>query len=92
MVLNRGTTALTVAVPFEDIGDSLHTTYAVRDLWARANVSVIAHETELQLDVPAHGVRLPLTVAARAVVEGWRPGRGRQKCSRGRVQRCHGKS
>lgn len=69
MVLNRATTAQNVTVALEDVGDPFVTRYAIRDLWARTNLSSIPVVAQMgyqsfnlvntmQLDVPAHGVRL----------------------------------
>jgi hypothetical protein len=40
MVLNRGTTNATVNLAWEDVGDSMATAYAVRDLWQHVNLTV----------------------------------------------------
>lgn len=68
MVLNRAAVNQTVAVALEDVGDPFVTHYAIRDLWARANLSsvpVVApmgyqnwHVNTVPLLVPAHGVRM----------------------------------
>jgi hypothetical protein len=69
MVLNRAATVQHVTVALEDVGDPFVTHYAIRDLWARANLSSVpvvapmGYQTfnlvnTMQLDVPAHGVRL----------------------------------
>ena len=83
MVLNRGAANATYSLYFEDIGDSLHSAYATRDLWRHANLTAsrlalpaLAHggraaytageggaglgstAAGLELDVPAHGVRV----------------------------------
>lgn len=58
MVLNRGTASTSVTLPMEDVGDSLHTTYAVRDLWARKDLSATPAVQHTIVTVPAHGVRL----------------------------------
>ena len=49
-----------VTLPLEDVGDSMHSTYAVRDLWSRTNVSCGGNGCvkEMAVDVPGHGVRL----------------------------------
>jgi alpha-galactosidase len=56
MVLNRGDTPLTVSVELYDLGENLYDTYAVRDVWLRADLGV--KTGTLQVSVPAHGVRL----------------------------------
>jgi len=56
MVLNRGPSNTTVKLNLEDVGDSMHTTYHVRDLWAHQNLSVATNA--ISLTVPSHGVRL----------------------------------
>lgn len=69
MVLNRDTVARNITVALEDIGDPFVTHYAIRDLWARTNLSstpVVAtmgyqsfnHVNAMKLEVPSHGVRL----------------------------------
>ena len=67
MVLNRGEANASMTLLMEDVGDSLHTTYRVRDLWLKANLSGEPAVTRLVVDVPAHGVRLlrlwPMTPA-----------------------------
>ena len=47
MVLNRGAANATVRIPAEDVGDSMHSTYLVRDLWEHRNLTmeVIARPT-----------------------------------------------
>ena len=68
-VLNRDTVARNITVALEDIGDPFVTHYAIRDLWARTNLSstpVVAtmgyqsfnHVNAMKLEVPSHGVRL----------------------------------
>ena len=57
MVLNRGEADTNVTVPLEDVGDSLHTSFTARDLWARANLSQAPLQGSVVLTVPAHGVR-----------------------------------
>ena len=45
----------------EDVGDSMHDKYHVRDLWQRRNLSVATTSggrPALNLSVPSHGVRL----------------------------------
>lgn len=56
MVLNRGTVNASVTVPFEDVGDSMFTSYAVRDLWLHQNLT--ASGRGILLDVAPHGVRM----------------------------------
>ena len=58
MLLNRGTANASVPLLMEDVGDSMHSTYAARDLWARANLSATPLHESTSLMVPAHGVRL----------------------------------
>jgi alpha-galactosidase len=69
MVLNRANASASVSVALEDVGSYNVTHYAIRDLWARANISSVPvvkamgyQEFNLvntmQLEVPAHGVRL----------------------------------
>ena len=58
MVLNRGTTNASVTLEMEDVGDSMHSTYAVRDLWARANLSSAPVVARTPITVPPHGVRM----------------------------------
>eukprot|EP01050_Picozoa_sp_SAG11_P009543 SAG11_NODE_907_length_6599_cov_13.219231_1_plen_502_part_00 len=56
MVLNRGEQPVRVAVLMYDLGDNTHDTFAVRDIWARADLSIWTGS--LSVAVPAHGVRL----------------------------------
>ena len=58
MVLNRGESNTSVTLLMEDVGDSMHTTYGVRDLWAKANLSAGPVVKEVALTVPSHGVRM----------------------------------
>jgi hypothetical protein len=55
MVLNRGDTASSTSVHMEDIGDSMHLHYAVRDLWNRTDLPPAANN--MAVEVPARGVR-----------------------------------
>jgi alpha-galactosidase len=68
MVLNRAATNQTMHVALEDIGDPYVTHYAIRDMWARKNLSSVPTMAQmgyqtfnivptLLLTVPAHGVR-----------------------------------
>jgi hypothetical protein len=56
MLLNRGNTSQSLPLLMEDVGDSLHTTYSVRDVWQGADVGQVVGA--MKLTVPAHGVRL----------------------------------
>jgi hypothetical protein len=58
MILNRGESNVSVTLHAEDIGDSMHTTYGARDLWAQANLSGAPVVDVVTLTVPVHGVRL----------------------------------
>lgn len=89
MVLNRGAANATYSLYFEDVGDSLHSAYATRDLWRHINLTasrlslptlthggraaytsgvggtegmggagLVSTAAGLQLNVPAHGVRV----------------------------------
>eukprot|EP00038_Savillea_parva_P031693 m.89557 g.89557 ORF g.89557 m.89557 type:complete len:579 (+) comp9808_c0_seq1:91-1827(+) len=57
MVLNRGDVNATVTVKFEDVGDSMATHYAIRDLWQHANVTSNGGGG-VEVTVAPHGVRL----------------------------------
>ena len=58
MVLNRGESNTSVTLLMEDVGDSMHTTYGVRDLWAKVNLSNTSVVDRVALTVPSHGVRM----------------------------------
>jgi hypothetical protein len=45
MVLNRGETNLTLSVNAEDVGNSMHSFYNVRDLWQHQNLTMTTHTT-----------------------------------------------
>ena len=56
MVFNRGVAALNVSVVLYDLADNTHATWAVRDVWKRADLGVSSDL--LVVEVPPHGVRL----------------------------------
>jgi hypothetical protein len=56
LVLNRGDSAGTTTVHMEDVGDSMHLEYAVRDLWGRKDLPAAAGK--MAVEVPGRGVRL----------------------------------
>eukprot|EP01050_Picozoa_sp_SAG11_P013929 SAG11_NODE_1666_length_4494_cov_53.554949_1_plen_578_part_00 len=58
MVLNRGEANASVTLLMEDVGDSMHTTYGARDLWAKTNLSSGPVVNSVVLPVASHGVRL----------------------------------
>jgi hypothetical protein len=56
MVLNRGDTLQSVTVLLYDLADNTYDSWAVRDVWAQADLGVSTHT--LVVVVPPHGVRL----------------------------------
>lgn len=56
MVLNRGNDAGATTIHMEDVGDSMHLHYKVRDLWAHADLPPAS--INMRVTVPGRGVRL----------------------------------
>merc|ERR1719273_461528 len=56
MFLNRGIDNVSFSFALENVGDSMHYSYFIRDLWQHKNLT--SSGSVLRLNVPAHGVRL----------------------------------
>ena len=55
MVFNRGTESVNTEVLLSDLGDSMQSTFFVRDLWAHQDLGIVSGS--LKVTLPAHGVK-----------------------------------